>query len=515
MKKIILIICIQFVFGSSVFSQNKISNKSSDWSDASAWTPSGVPTSTNNVTIADGHTIILDINASCNLLTIGTGGSATLKFTGNAGRSLVINSHLTVNVNSTLRPRSSSNTTHTINIRGNIINNGTFDLARDATSTCDIIFSNNGNQSVSGNGIVTEFDGITVNMGTSRDNVLDITSSNFVAANNFLTLVNGTFKLSTPNAVNISPYSAIAAIPVNAGLWINSGNAVVTTSAGINLEGRITLSNGILNIGNAADQDLAANGGTLIVSGGSLNIAGKYNATGSANTFNISGGTITVPSFGSTNTSIAPFQITAAASQFNMTGGTIILPREGGSGAQDLGFVNTGSTSGAISGGTLQVGESGMPTNQTFNINTTYSVSNLQIANANATAKILTNNLSVSNNITISSGILNANNLAINLGGNWNNAGTFTPGTGTVNFSSNLTQSIFRSGGETFYHLAFNGTGVKTFSSAVSTTGNFSLSTNSNVDINAANHQLTVKGNFTNNGTFNARNGLVLFNGTS
>jgi len=516
MKKISLLFCFQILVSMVLNAQNKISNKTSDWSDASAWTPSGVPTSTNNVTISDGTTITMDVSGICNALTVGTGGSASmLKFSGNSALTLAVNGDLIVNTNGTLRSRTSSNATHSITLKGNIINNGVFDLARDANSLIDLVFTNNGNQSISGTGTTNNYNNIILNMGGSVTNILEITSTVFTIPTDFLILNNGTFKLSTPNAVSVTTFTSVSTIPVTAGLWLNSANAAMTTSAGINLSGKITVTAGKLNIGNAADEDLSVNGGSLIVSSGTLSIAGKYNASGSPSNFSLSGGTILVANVGSANTSIAPFQITAAGSQFNMTGGVLLIPNEGGNGAQDFGFVNTGSTAGAVTGGTLQIGNSSSSANQTININTTYSVANLVVNSSNVTAKINTNTFNVSNNITIITGTLNANNLGINLGGNWNNSGTFTAGTGTVSFVSVATQSIFKSGGETFNHLAFSGSGLKSFSSAVTSNGNFSITSGASVDVSISNFQLTVKGNFLNSGTFNGENGLVLLNGAA
>src|SRR5688500_20397367 len=119
-----------------------------------------------------------------------------------------------------------------------------------------------------------------------------------------------------------------------------------------------------MDIGNANNEDLVSTGGTLIVSGVSLDIAGKYNASNTASTFSMSGGVLTVPNVSASNTGIAPFHLTASGSQFHMSGGVIVIRREGGNGAQDLGFTNTGSTGGTVSGGTLQIGNSTTPTNQ-------------------------------------------------------------------------------------------------------------------------------------------------------
>ncbi len=98
-----------------------------------------------------------------------------------------------------------------------------------------------------------------------------------------------------------------------------------------------------------------------------------------------------------------------------------------------MGYVNTGST-GSVTGGTLQIGDASTPAAQTIQINSTKEIGNLVINSANASAILNTNSLVVANNITISAGSLNANNLNLTLGGNWLDNGSFTSGTGTVTF---------------------------------------------------------------------------------
>lgn len=502
----------------TVAAGTKTSIATGSWSNSNTWTPAGVPTSADNVQIANGTTVTIDMAAQCNSLTIGTGGAAVLSFGTTAARSLTVNSNVVVNTGATFDVNTSSNVTHSLLLKGNLTNNATVNFAPDANSLCNVTFFKDGNQSLSGTGATNTFNFITLNMGSTANNVLDVTSSKFTVPTNFLTLTSGTFKLSTPNAVNITPFSAAATIAATGGLWVNSASAIVNTGAAVTLYGTMSVSNGTLNIGNAADEDLLSSGGTINVTGGLLNISGKFYSQGINNLsyFNISGGTAVIPSSGSTNTTIAPFQMTGTGSSFAMSGGTIIIPREGGTGAQDLGFVNTGATSGAVTGGTLQIGSSASPAAQIININTNYPVGNLLVSSANVTAMLNTNALSVIKDVAISSGTLNANGVDISLGGNWNNTGgTFTPGTGSVTLNSGSAQSIFKSGGETFNHLVFNGSGLKTFGSAVNTNGNFTINSGSTVDVSAANYQLAVKGTFSNSGTLTTQKGLVLLNGTT
>jgi hypothetical protein len=84
-----------------------------------------------------------------------------------------------------------------------------------------------------------------------------------------------------------------------------------------------------------------------------------------------------------------------------------------------------------------------------------------------------------------------------------------------VTFSSTTAATISRTGGETFNHLLFAGTGTKTFSSSITASGNFSINSGTPVDVSTLNNTVTIAGNYLNNGSFEARQGLVWFNGTT
>lgn len=495
---------------------NKISISSGMWNTATTWSPTGVPTTADNVTVTAAHSVTVNADAVCNNLTVGQGSNAVLMIgNNNTARNIILNGSLVINTNATFNVNVASNTIHNITIPGNITNNGTLNFAPDAGSLCDVTFTKNGNQTISGTGATNRFNRMTLNMGTSINNILDIQTPSFVAPNDFITLTNGTFKLSTTGASNLTPYTTAATIPQKGGLWLNSPTSTISVLASLTMYGNVTVSNGLFNVGNAADEDLLSNGGFLTVSNGTLNIAGKYYAIGINNLskFTIAGGIVNVPNIGSANTTIAPFQIAGAGSQFNMSGGSLVIPREGGTGAQNLGFVNTGASGGSVTGGTLQIGSTASPANQIILVNSSFPVGNLTVNSANVNATLLTNSLSVINNVTINSGSLTASGLGISLGKNWvNNGGTFVPGVGTVSLTGTTAQTIFKSGGETFNNISFLNAGTKTLLSAI-TASNVIINSGSNLDVNTTNNQITVRGNFTNDGTFNSQQGLVLFNG--
>lgn len=492
---------------------NCVSINTGNWSIKGTWNTNTVPTSADNVTIADGHVVTINTNAVCNNLIVGQGTSGVLIIGNNTtGRTVTLSGSLTVSSGATFSVNGVNDATHSIILPSDIVNNGVINFSVTASRICNATFNKNGNQTISGTGGTTKFNLITLNMGSSVNNTLDIQTPTFEAASNFLTLTNGTFKLSTSGASNITPFTGVKTLTQYNGLTLNSGLSTINVGGNLTLSGKLNVDAGIFNIGSANNIDLISTGGVLSVTGGSLNIAGKYysNSINNVSNFTLSGGEVAVPVFGSTTGTVAPFDISGAGSVFNMSGGKLIIPR---SGVSNSGFVNTGTSGGSVTGGTLQIGSTASPASQTIQINTNFSIGSLLINSANVNASLLTNTLNVINGVTINSGTLTANNLNCALGGNWtNNGGLFSPGTASVSFTGSSAQTIYKSGGETFGNLVFSNAGTKTLLSAI-TASNVLVSTGSIFDVNSTNNQFTVNGNFINNGTFNARSGLVFLNG--
>jgi len=498
---------------------SKISIASGNWNTAGTWSPSGVPAAGDNVTIANGTTVTINTNATCDKLTVGTGTSGILTIgTNTTAYTITINNDILVNSGATFNVNTASNTSHTLLAKGNITNNGTLNFATDANSLCNVTFEYNGNQTISGSGATNNYNLVTVNMGTSPSNILEVTSSAFSAASGFLTLTNGTFKYSSPGTTTITPFTATTTIGTETGLCINSANATVNINAGIILYGSLNLTAGTVNIGNASNENIQSEGGLFSISGGAVNVAGMYYCAdmNSLSNFSMSGGTFTLATYGSTSTTNAPFDVTSPGSSFTMSSGTIVIQKEGGSGAQNLGYSNTGaSASYNVSGGKLQIGNASTTTAQIMQINSNIPVPNLVISSTNSpTAQLSTNTLNVLQNITINSGgTLNANNLDVTVGGNWiNNGGTYTAGTNTTTFSG-ANQNITKTTGETFNNLVLSGTNTKTLGGPITINGNLTLS--STLDVSSSSYGVTLKGNWTNNGSFTQQNGTVSFAGTS
>lgn len=114
-------------------------------------------------------------------------------------------------------------------------------------------------------------------------------------------------------------------------------------------------------------------------------------------------------------------------------------------------------------------------------------------------------------NLTVSS-TLNANSHNIMVGGNVDlSGGTFTPGSGTLTLDGG-TQNV-TTGGQTLNQLVLAGTDTKTFQDAFTISGN--LTVNSGVTFDQNGNNISIGGNWTNNGTFNAGSNSVTFTGSS
>lgn len=507
----------------TVAGANFISVNNGNWATGSTWNTGTVPTANDNVTIANGHTVTINFNAACHNLQVGQGTSGILRIgNNNTARTINVTGSIVVSSGAVFTINTISNTSHVMTCKGNITNSGTLDFMADGNSLCNITFDHPyANQTISGSGVLTRFNRITCDMGSSMDAILDVTSSSFTVPAGFLTLRNGTFRLSSASAVAITPFSTTGTIPYTARIWMNSAAGTMSFTGGnINLFGDLTVNAGTVNVGSAANNSIAANGGLFTLTGGTVNVAGRYDRpnTTCISRFNMSGGTLVLNTIGSTSTTIAPFQMDVPGSSFTHTGGTIVVRREGGTGAQNLGFVCTGGTIASVtSGGTLQIGDVSTPVAQTMIINTINPVGNLTVNSVNATAQLSVNPLSVLNNVTIASGILLANNVNITVSGSWSNTGgTYTAGTNTTTFDGTTAQTITRTAAaETFNHLVFANAGVKTLGSAIDC-NNLTINAGATFSAGATGFTISTRGNWVNGGTFTAGSaGTVICSGTT
>ena len=386
-------------------------------------------------------------------------------------------------------------------VNGNFQNNGTFN-----GGTGRVTFGGATDNTITGTSTTAFGGGITVNKGSSYATVLDVQSLITMLAGG-LTLVNGTFKLSS--ASTITPFttevpSSPFLIPSTTGLWCNGGT-IAPSAIGWTFAGLIRVSGGTVTVGNAVFTFLAPQTGSqLIVEGGSLNVADRVSQSGVAWSYTMTGGILTVPTVGSSVADRSPFNMNNTACSFSMSGGTVVIRSSGGSAGQNLGYHNVSTGGTGFTGGTLQIGDASTPTGQTVKIETTVAIHNLLVNSANVTAFVQTNAITAKN-VTLTAGTLNANNLNITVGGDWTrqSAAVFTPGTNTVTFNGTADQIINgTAASQTFYNIVVNKSSGTTLTVGGSTTA------------------LTVQdftetsGNFTAPATFTINGNLLVSGGT-
>jgi hypothetical protein len=504
-----------FVLPTPAMADTCTSTGSGNWNTAATWSCSHVPTSSDDVVIADGHTVTIDTDASAASITVGQGASGVLTFDSTV-RSVTVAGNVTINSGGTFITQASGTATHSLSIGGDLTNNGRFDMSQGgSTLICNVTFGKNGSQTISGSGATFRFNNITLNMGTSNANVLDVQAV-ITLASGGLTLTNGTFKLSS--ASTITPFSGSTTIGSTAGFYLNHASATSNwgSTGSLTVNGSLTIVAGTMTIGAVIGNSLTINGATtnVQITGGTLNITGRWvqASGGSANTMNITGGTINVSTAGRTGSdSDATFQV-PSGNNFSMSNGTIVVQNANSGTAGDLKITNS---SASVTGGTFVVGKGGS-TSGNIQIRSAAPLFHMTI-DGGSTTPALAASLTLNGNLALTSGTLSVGGYNISLKGNWtNNDGTFTPGSGTVTFNGSSAQTI----GGTATSQTFNNLTLSNTSGGVSVGGSTTtLTLNGALNITTGSFTapatLNVAGNWTNNGTFTHNSGTVTFNGTS
>lgn len=329
-------------------------------------------------------------------------GYGHLTLTNNSSKSataaLTVNGNLTINTTATF----AAGTSLTHNVGGNWVNDGTFSY-----TTANTINFNGNNllQTVSGSS-TTGFYNLTVNKGTSVNNVLDVTS--LITLNNTtnpLTITNGTFRLSSASTITPFTSGAGATITANAGL-VNNGGTINSGNFSWTNGGLFRNSAGTTNIGTTSGNSITnQTGSTCDIQGGTVNVAGRLQHT--AGSYNQSGGTLNLCTVGNTSTTIGNFDM-SATTNVNITNGTIVMrnPNTAGTPFNSLHIVS-GAGIKTITGGTFQFGDASTPAAFVFLVNSPVSLYNVTINNTNApVVRLVSNHLTLSGTLTMNGGNL-------------------------------------------------------------------------------------------------------------
>lgn len=407
------------------------------WSASATWLGGVVPTTNDRVTIANGDQVSIDVAGNAYSLAVGQGTSGVLEFEATTARTLTVYTNVSILSGATFRSNETGTQTgHILAISGNLTNNGILDFSTNTeTAGAAIQFAGAQNNTFGGTGTVTDIRNITINKGASY--ILELNPDNFSVRGSvidnvvggFLTLTSGTLKISGSFNYTGRTFSAAGySIPAAGGFWLNNPNYTIAGQAGnATVAGLLKISQGTFNIGTATNNSIGFSAGSSItVEGGAVNSTGRFGvaAAGNAVTYTQTGGTITVCTIGNTSATLGAFDLgTSLSSAISMTNGTIICQLN----SSAIDYRNQAGTGIlAVTGGTLQLGNASSGSARTFNLR-------------GVLPNVILTNTSANHNATMSTTLVNYNNIALNI---TNNGGTFNFGNTVFLFSgSTLTNN--------------------------------------------------------------------------
>ena len=441
-------------------------------------------------------------------LTIGTGGSLTTS--GNIGGNWTSNAVHTINAgNQNITVNGDLSLSNGVNNRSINLSIGTGTVA--VLGSCiqkgdaSLIFSGTGALNIGGDfaytsGTFTPGSGTVTYNGTDQQTVAGVPYNN-------LTVDNTTGNASIPSGLSIA---------IAGNLSILAGQLEIDTTT-IIVSGNVTISSGTTLDCNGVTINAAGNwtnNGTYLSTTGTLNINGSGAQNISAGTFN----NLTINKTSGVanltgNNSVAG-NLSVQAGTLNLSTYTISRQSSGGSFSMSA-------------GSTLQVGgANNFPSNYSVNtINATSTVlydgtvaqsiagityGNISFSNGGSNAKTQLANMTVAGNLLINSGAtFNSGGFSTGLSGNWTNAGTFTPSSGTV-ILNGTSKTV--TGNTTFNNLTVNGA-YTVVGSNMTYNGLLWVTTGASYISSAATTSVC-NGDLTNNGTL-VGNGTITFTGTS
>lgn len=160
--------------------------------------------------------------------------------------------------------------------------------------------------------------------------------------------------------------------------------------------------------------------------------------------------------------------------------------------------------------GTVEFNGNGIATQVVANVLST--INYFTVVFSGTAPKSLNNNaFTINSNVTINSGVTVFTAQNVQVAGDWYNDGTFTQTAGTMTFNG-VNQLISES---TFNSVTFANSGTKTLDGTLTVGGNLTINAGVTLDVSASNYNIVLDNNFTNNGTFTARNGTVTIGNTS
>ncbi|MCX7736865.1 MAG: hypothetical protein N2319_09145 [Candidatus Kapabacteria bacterium] len=389
-------------------------------------------------------------------------------------KSLTILRNITVENNGTIADINTNATTDTLIVFGNFTNNNTtvnaVDLRPADNRFTFLVFSGSGNSIVSGgtgangwrlsNVRLSKTNGLNdslINLSTTFSRALNIANT----ADRRFVLGSGIYKHNNSDTAILCADGAGAfTFGTNSGIHLISGGIRFNELTNTNSNTTIRIDGGLLYFGNANNEHfLYAPGTKFSMTGGEARVAACFSRTlpQSYCDFNMSGGNLRVLTVGTSGSyGYYGFDLSNSTCIFNWSGGTIVITRN----SADVDY-KVGAATYSVTGGTLQIGETGInivsganfalgsPTAPLWNLYVKYTRYN---ATDYSSAMFWDGDFTILNNVIIDpDGCLDLNCNSFTLGGHFINRGNFT--TDGIGWNNNVGAR----------KVTFNGTGDQIF----------------------------------------------------
>ncbi len=403
------------------------STGSANWDLTSTWSCGRVPLAADDVVIASGHSVTVNVAAVCNSFT--TSGASSSGVVISASQSLTVSGNATLdgtNLN--------NNNDKSINVgAGTLSIGGALTLTGGVGNRTATLSISTGSATVSG--------GIT---GTNASSFITFSGAGTLnlggglSSGAMFTPGTGTVVYNGTGAQDVGAYTYNH-------LTVNKSAGTATLSGTATVNGNLTLSAGTLDL-STFTADRATSGGAIsVASGATLKIGGGNTFPANYTTRTL--GAASVVDYSGTSQTVS----NEAYAHLNLSGsGTKSLP----------------ATAMTVAGNLTLAGTASADTGAAVTVN---------------------------GNLVIGTGTtFLGNSYTHNVKGDFSNSGTLTGGTSTFSFSGTAAQSVSGTGTTNFYGLTIaNAAGV------------------------TAGGSMTVRGNFTNSGTFSAGTSTLAFGGTA
>jgi hypothetical protein len=538
--------------GTVSFAATKTATTTGNWSNASIWSPSGIPAASDDIIINSGVTVTVDSVFICNNLSMGssTASAATLKITA-AGNSLTVNGNLDFNAQN-------KNASYTIDAGpGAISFNGTFShwsttgtnkfkIGTGEMSFAAAVAITDGSQQIQFTGAgtvnfnshfsdaqnnITFYAGCSINFygnytvtGTNVDWGGKGTA-NFYGTGTITDTKNITlYHVNIMNGANTTIVNGAGSLVVTGNLVVNTGGTV-TINEDMQLNGSL-VNNGTLSFGSV----------TITLNGSAQSISGTSSINLPNVTLGTSGNDVSVTLSKSATISNLTFSAANKNRTFALSSSSVTLTVTGNitikqpTAKKKSNILSVGAGICTISGNLVFQGTNNASnsiakvdvTSGSFTLNGSLTwMSNTSVATEVITTT--TGTLTFANSVTMGSGsgtIKATGSGTINFNGTTAPSLSFGGSTApvlstaygsTVKFAKGLTATTTTLTFAVGSTQIFNGTGTLTPTAAI-TFGHFQV--NSGYTLTLAGN-ISVKGNWTNNGTINNSSYTVTMNGNS